>query len=251
MCLVGLAVDMHPDFPVVLLGNRDEFHQRPTRAMHWWRAPRILAGRDLQAGGSWLAFAPDGRFATVTNYRDPDQGPAARSRGALVTQALSMDSQAFHRHLIEQGGAYGGYNLLWSDGEGCWYHSNRLDDVPRRLSRGVYGLSNGVLDTPWPKVAALKEALAEALETDTLSSSGCFGLLRDPRRPPDGSLPDTGVSLEWERLLSSAFIVSQAYGTRSSSAMIQRRNGRITVEERGFDPEGRETGRRLFRFGAA
>ena len=245
MCLVVLAVGMHRDFPLIMLGNRDEFHARPTAPMHWWARPRILAGRDLEAGGTWLGVTRTGRVATVTNYRDPDQPTASRSRGLLVTRALTSDPADFRRHLEDQARDYGGYNLLWSDPQGdCWYHSNRRDQAPGRLPPGVYGLSNGVLDTPWPKLKRAREALREAIAADCLSEAGCFAILADRRVPADKTLPRTGVSLEWERLLSTAFIVSAEYGTRSSTLVMVRRNGRVSVEERGFDPAGRQvTGR--------
>lgn len=248
MCLVALAVNAHPDFPLVLLGNRDEFHARPALPMHWWREPGILAGRDLTAGGTWLGVTAKGRFATITNYRDPDQEKSPRSRGELAVRALTTPRDAFLEHLERNADQYGGYNLLWGGNNACWYHSNRAGAPVRRLSPGVYGLSNGLLDTPWPKVEAARAALAETLDTGTLCDTGCFGVLSDRRQPPDSRLPATGVSLDWERLLAPAFIVSDAYGTRASTVLVMRRNGLINVEERCFDAAGQRTGRSRFRF---
>ncbi len=248
MCLVAIAVGVDPEFPLVLVGNRDEFHSRPSVPMHWWRSPRLLAGRDLEAGGTWLALTRGGHLATVTNFREPDTVPGTRSRGALVVRSLSDETRPFVEHLEEAGAEYGGFNLLWWDGRALRYHSNRVAAGIRTLPAGVYGLSNGVLDAQWPKLVRCREALRGLLSGGRITVEECFAILRDRHVPADGDLPRTGITHDWERLLSTAFIISPRYGTRAASVVMMRRDGTVCVQERGYDPQGHETTRRSFRF---
>jgi uncharacterized protein with NRDE domain len=242
MCLVLIALDSHPNYSLIVAANRDEFYDRPTAAAAFWAdAPSVLAGRDLKAGGTWLGVDRRGRFAAVTNYRQGErERPAPRSRGVLVSDFLTTDIGA--REHIERirsdAGLYNGFNLIASDAGGLFYYSNREDPV-RTLAPGVYGLSNHLLDTPWPKVTSTKTAF------DTLVNGGAFdptaelfALLSDRNRPADHLLPSTGVGREWERLLSSAFIASDDYGTRSSTVVLVRRDGGIIFIERTFGPRG-------------
>lgn len=243
MCLVLLALDTHPDYALVLAANRDEFYDRPTAPAAYWKdAPDVLAGRDLRAGGTWLGIDRRGRLAAVTNYRQGRRETVApRSRGRLVSDYLTsrIDARA-HIARVERDDAqlYNGFNLICGDARGLHYFSNRQGRA-RALEAGVYGLSNHLLDSPWPKVTAGKNGLTALLFTtgDELLSS-LFALLSDRGQAADDLLPRTGVSPEWERLLSSAFIASAEYGTRSSTVVLIGRDGRAVFVERGFGRAG-------------
>lgn len=248
MCLILLAWRAHPDYPLVVAANRDEFFARPTAPAAWWEdAPRLLAGRDLQSGGTWLGVSAAGRFAALTNFRDPARvQPDAPSRGELVSDFLRTNaSPADYTGQIERkAAAYNGFNLLYSDGTSLHYYSN-CGEGRGELAPGIYGLSNHLLDTPWPKVARGKSALAAALGT-LPARERLFALLRDDATAREDELPRTGVSLEWERLLSAAFVRSAAYGTRSSTVLLRDRAGRLEFEERSFDAQACMAGRVVF-----
>lgn len=248
MCLVALALDQSSRFPFVLAANRDEFFDRPAERLGWWEPPEggpaILGGRDLQAGGTWLGLTAQGRLGLVTNVRNPnDVDPQAPSRGHIVPQWLRGDcamSMLWPRLAMS---GYNGFNMLaldFAQGECFWLNNRKL--YPERLQRGVFGLSNALLNTPWPKVQQLKARLKQALATADdaqLLSDRLFEALADPAVASDEQLPQTGVSLEWERLLSSAFIRSTngLYGTRCSTLVITERvNKRLVthVFERTF-----------------
>jgi uncharacterized protein with NRDE domain len=237
MCLILLAWEKHPRWRLVAAANRDEFHARPTAPADWWpQAPDILAGRDLQAGGTWLGVTRSGRFAAVTNIREPNpQNPAAPSRGHLVGNFLlsRAPSLGYLAGLMPIAPAFNGFNLLVMDGTSLAWLSNR-DPGMNPLSPGVYGVSNALLNTPWPKVVRGKDDLRAALELedDDALEAALFESLarRDPA--PDAELPDTGVGAERERTLSSAFIVTPEYGTRSSTVLLLGRDGEVRLTER-------------------
>jgi uncharacterized protein with NRDE domain len=238
MCLILLARDAHPDYSLILAANRDEFYDRPTApAARWEDAPGVLGGRDLQAGGTWLGIDRSGRFAAVTNYRQGRrEAPAPRSRGLLVSEFLvsSADPRRYVERIAAEADRYNGFNLIAGDARELLYFSNRGGPV-RALAPGIYGLSNHLLDTPWPKVTAIKGALEVLPARDSAELvPRLFDLLSDRDQAEDHMLPRTGVSLEWERLLSAAFIVSHGYGTRSSTVVLVGRDGRIVFEERTF-----------------
>jgi uncharacterized protein with NRDE domain len=242
MCLVLIALDSHPNHPLIIAANRDEFYDRPTApAAFWADAPSVLAGRDLRAGGTWLGVDRRGRFAAVTNYRQGQQErPAPRSRGRLVSDFLTTDTgaQEYIEQVRSEAGFYNSFNLIASDAGGLIYYSDR-DGRVRPLAPGVYGLSNHLLDTPWPKVTSTKTAFAAALTGGTSDpTADLFALLADRHRADDELLPATGIGQEWERLLSSAFIASDDYGTRSSTVLLASRDGRIVFVERTFGPKG-------------
>jgi uncharacterized protein with NRDE domain len=242
MCLVLIALDSHPEYSLIVAANRDEFYDRPTApAAFWADAPSVLAGRDLKAGGTWLGIDRRGRLAAVTNYRQGErESPAPRSRGRLVSDFLTTDAGALEHmeRVRSEAGLYNGFNLIAGDAGGLFYYSNREGRV-RTLSPGVYGLSNHLLDTPWPKVAATKNAFSVLLNGGASKlTSDLFALLSDRSRPAEGLLPSTGVGPEWERLLSSAFIASDDYGTRSSTVVLAGRDGRVVFVERSFGPGG-------------
>lgn len=245
MCLIAVAVDCHPRYVLVLAGNRDEFHRRAAAPAHRWSdEPTLFAGRDLEKGGTWLGVSARGALSVVTNYRDPSRprDPAAPSRGELVAGFL-RDPRGDARDFLDQrarpDGPYEGFNLIAADRTGVWYGSNR-GSAPRRLGRGIHGLSNHLLATPWPKVRHLTGALAEVLSTseDEVSDEALFGALHDRTVPPDADLPDTGVGIDWERRLGPAFIVSPDYGTRCSTLAKVSRDGMLHLEERTFSPAG-------------
>jgi uncharacterized protein with NRDE domain len=244
MCLILVAWHSHPDYPLVLAANRDELQGRPAAPAAWWGEPPMLAGRDLAAGGTWLGVTGDGRFAVLTNYRDPGrQRPDAPSRGALVTQTLAEPLPAAERlrRLQDTAGVYNGFNLLFGDASALGVY----ESVPARgrlLSPGVYGLSNHLLDTPWPKVVSAKAALARAL-TLLPEREPLLQVLRDEVQADESQLPRTGLSLEWERLLSSAFIRAPGYGTRCSSILLIDARGHASFSEWTWDEAGRQAGR--------
>jgi uncharacterized protein with NRDE domain len=245
MCLLVFAGRIHPDYPLVLAGNRDEFHARPAAPASWWSEPEgVLAGRDLQAGGTWLGLHREGRFAVVTNFREPAQDTAGRrSRGELVVDYLTRGDSAdrWAADLASRGDQYGGFNLLAGNTDGLHYVTNRGADA-LDLPPGLYGLSNHRLDTPWPKVVTAKARLARAIDGGRLAKASLFRILADRTRAADDDLPDTGVPLAWERLLSAAFIVSPEYGTRVSTVILADARGRIELEERRFDSKGEQVG---------
>lgn len=234
MCLILFEWRLHAGADLLLAANRDEFYERPTREAHAWEDdPAIFGGRDLEAGGTWMAFRADGRWAALTNYRAPGTDPPhPPSRGALVHSYLRHGEKpgAFVQSLAPEGSIYAGFNLLVGDREELWYYSNR-GGAPQKLSPGRYGLSNHLLDTPWPKVEKGKAMLAQLSEASLPQEEEVFSMLADSSQPPDEALPETGVGLEWERRLGSLFIESERYGTRVSSFLRLLPEGEIRFSE--------------------
>jgi uncharacterized protein with NRDE domain len=249
MCLILVAWRAHPDYPLVVAANRDEYHARAAVPAQWWREPHILAGRDLSAGGTWLGVAPDGRFAALTNFRDPArQLGNAPSRGSIVASTLANPMPVAQRlqQLAREAPAYNGFNLIFSQDDRLAVFESAAG-TGRMLSAGVYGLSNHLLDTPWPKVLSAKAALGKAL-TRLPDESALFELLRDERQADDARLPRTGVSVEWERLLSSAFIRAGDYGTRCSTVLLIDRHGEVRLTEWSWDAQGELSGKVNYQF---
>ncbi|MRR36164.1 NRDE family protein [bacterium] len=252
MCLILFALDAHPRYRLVLAANRDEFYDRPTApAAFRDDAPHILAGRDLQDGGTWCGITTGGRFAAVTNYRDPQaHREGLRSRGKLVADYLrgEMSPDAWLEQLRREGNGYNGFNLVFGDGGGLHYFSNH-GGLPSTVAPGIHGLSNHLLDTPWPKVTRGKQALAELLTAGgELAPDDLFAILADRTVAPDHLLPDTGVGMERERLLSPLFITSPAYGTRSSTVILIDRNNTCTFVERSFNGAADHPNTAAYRF---
>lgn len=248
MCLILLAWQAHSRYPLVVAANRDEFYSRPAQPAHFWEdQPAVLAGRDLVAGGTWLGITRHGRFAALTNFRDPAAHRRdAPSRGRLVADFLreEKDIDDYLAGIAPQ--RYNGFNLLLGDGRRLVAFSN-VTNERRELPAGVHGLSNAVLDTPWPKVGAAKAAMQAALAR--LPDESLFwAFLCDRRTYPDHLLPATGVPLAWERLLSAAFIVSETYGTRASTVITVATDGMCTFSEQSWQAGGRPGTRRRFRF---
>jgi uncharacterized protein with NRDE domain len=238
MCLILFAHDIDSRYRLLLAANRDEFYERPTLPLAAWDDhPDIFAGRDLKGGGTWLGITRSGRMAAVTNYRDPRTVRLeAPSRGFLVRDFLT-GSDPPGRYLARIGSEanrYNGFNLIVGDPSGLWYFSNHRTEVCR-LEPGIYGLSNRLLDTGWPKVKKGKAALQQLIEDGNAARiESTLALLADRTPAPDDALPDTGVGLPWERILSPIFISSQSYGTRSSSVIQVSRGGEVTFVERSF-----------------
>jgi uncharacterized protein with NRDE domain len=244
MCLIVFAHQLLPDLPLVLSANRDEFYTRPTAEADFWREdhPQILAGRDLIANGTWLGITAQGRFAAVTNIRDPSQPELRpRSRGDLTREFLASDMSPAHwcQDLRSRFADFAGFNLLVSDGREMFYANNLLDRI-EALEPGLYGLSNGELNSDWPKVNLARERLQKLMaEPDKLTTDALLKLLSDRQRAADSELPRTGVALELERKLSSAFIHNpeRLYGTRCSTALMLAADGRHRFSERNFNEQ--------------
>jgi len=242
MCLILIALDSHPEFALIVAANRDEFYDRPSAVAEFWDdAPWVLGGRDRKAGGTWLGVDRRGRFAAVTNYRQGQrEAAAARSRGRLVSEFLTgrIDPRTHIDRVQRDAALYNGFNLVAGHARELWYFSNR-EGRPLALGPGVYGLSNHLLDTAWPKVTSSKNALSALLTPEAGELiPNLFALLSDRRQAADHLLPRTGVSDDWERLLSSAFIASSDYGTRSSTVVLAGRDGRVVFVERNFGSGG-------------
>lgn len=238
MCLIVVGWRAHPDYPLVVAANRDEFYARPTAgAARWPDAPQIIGGLDLEAGGTWLGISETGRFAAVTNVREPGMAKGEISRGALTRSFLLSAQPAADFARNVEGSRYSGFNLLLADGDSLVYCSNR-DGEPRSLPPGIYGLSNHLLDSPWPKLVKARQRFGEALE-QLPAENAFFDLLADQAIVADESLPRTGVPIEWERLLSAVFVKSESYGTRASTLAWQRANGAVRLHEQSFGPNGR------------
>jgi uncharacterized protein with NRDE domain len=251
MCLVLFAHRAHPAYRLVVAANRDEWFGRPTApAAFWADAPDLLAGRDLEANGTWMGITRSGRFAALTNFRDPAANRAgAPSRGALVRDFLAGDTSAadYLRGLAPNADVYNPFSLLVGDVSSLLYFSNRRREIVP-LEPGIYGLSNELLDVPWPKVREGKARLAARLNGGGLEPDSLLEMLADSRPAPDDDLPRTGVSLEWERSLSALRIRTPDYGTRSSTVLLVSVDGGVTFVERSFDASGIETGTVRHRF---
>jgi uncharacterized protein with NRDE domain len=253
MCLLVIAWKTHPKYRLVLAANRDEFHDRAAAPLSWWQDdPRILGGRDLKAGGTWLGVARSGRFGVITNYRDlqaPVEG--APSRGQLIPRFLTgaTSPKEFLDDLRGAALRYSGFNLLVGGPRALYYFSNRGPASPRVLAPGVYGLSNHLLDTPWPKLERTRNRFREMVSQPDLQPEELFAMLndREPARPHEG-LPSTGLPRDWERVVSAPFIVNERYGTRCSTVLLVERTGRTILHERRFDAAGMQTGTTRFEF---
>jgi uncharacterized protein with NRDE domain len=240
MCLILIALGAHSELPLVIAANRDEYYQRPTaRAAFWQDHPHILAGRDLECMGTWLGVTRAGRFAALTNFRDPrERKTDAPSRGLLVSGFLVSEQEP--REYLEDVGSqaqrYNGFNLLAGDMDGVFYFSS-YEATVQMLLPGIHGLSNHLLDTPWPKVARGKQRL-QALMAGEPNAETLLDLLHDREPAPEGELPNTGVGAQLERVLSPALIVSPQYGTRASTAILFGGDGSVTFIERTILPGG-------------
>lgn len=241
MCLILFAYQHHPRYPLILAANRDEFYDRPTRALGFWPdQPEIAAGRDLKRMGTWLGINRQGRLAAVTNYREGGvQRPEALSRGQLVTDFIAgrAAAPAYLQKLHANGHLYNGFNLIVGDARRLYYYSNR-GASPSPVQPGIHGLSNHLLDTHWPKVRDGRSKMAAILaEGNTvIRRQRLLEALEDQSVAPDDQLPDTGVGPEWERMLAPIFITSPDYGTRCSSLLTIDREGEVDFTEITWHP---------------
>lgn len=242
MCLIVFAWRPSQAQPLIVAANRDEFYARPTRPLSQWEdMPSVYAGRDLEAGGTWMGIGALGRFAAVTNIRDPGQTLGLRSRGELVAKFLAGEQspEDYMAEMAARASEYTGFNLLAGDAAQLYY-LNSTNPTPRLLGEGVYGLSNAGLNTPWPKLLKARAALTAQL--DDPRPERLLDLLKDPQPAADADLPETGVGLATEKLLSSVFIASPNYGTRASTVLIVNADGTGQMIEHSFGPQGGRLG---------
>lgn len=250
MCLILLAKDVHSKYPLVVAANRDEFYKRPTSSAHYWQDhPYILAGRDLMKMGTWMGVNKHGKFAALTNYRDPiEKAEGKKSRGELVADFLKgeQSSQSYLNQISQNLNNYPGFNLLVGDSKELFYISNKEKEI-KRVEKGIHGLSNHLLNTEWPKVKRGKEGLTTIVQKGLSEGEmvkQLFGLLEFADPASDEDLPQTGVPLEWERALSPLFIKTTDYGTRSSTVLLMYQK-EIHFYEKVHDQSGIQENRFL------
>jgi uncharacterized protein with NRDE domain len=251
VCLIVLSFGQHPDYPLILAANRDEFHARPTQDAHWWPdKPDVVGGRDLQAGGTWLGLQRTGRFATVTNFRDAQPpSPKLRSRGHLVTGFLESDSSPKDYLETIDENAYAGFNLIVGTASEVAYLSNR-EDGTRELAPGTYGLSNALLDGPWHKVESSKEKLSSLLAADSVNETRLMRLMNDRVKAPVAEVESGQHGFATAHAITAPFIVLPDYGTRCTTVILADKHGHWSFAERRFDSAGEMTGESRFSFAA-
>jgi uncharacterized protein with NRDE domain len=259
MCILFLAINQHPKYPIIICANRDEFYARPTRDARFWpERPYLLAGRDLQAGGSWLGINTQGQFAAITNIRlankhhsndqsgDKEQSSPKRSRGELVTLALEPNSPIDINWLKQHSDEYSPFNLTYGSLNQLVCYNSLLKQQTT-LTSGFHAISNGALDDVWPKMAKGERDLEQVVSSShSIDSDELFSILKDRTQAEDSELPDTGIPIEWERKLSSIFINSPEYGTRSSCLLLLNKSGTISFTELGYDADGNKSDQRDF-----
>ncbi|OXS80113.1 NRDE family protein [Domibacillus enclensis] len=246
MCLIAIAFQVCADKPLIVAANRDEFYARPTQASHWWKDTPILAGRDEEKGGTWMGITRNGRFCALTNYRDPhERSEGKESRGHIVRSFLESDltAEAFLKELDREKNRYAGFNLVAGTKDELYAYGSRSNEQAFLLPPGIHAVSNAFMNTPWPKTRKIKEKIAAALH----SREQLFNMLHDQTIAPDHELPETGVSIEWERLLSPIFIQSEAYGTRTSTIVELTKNNQATWIEKTVQP-GKSKQEKAFSF---
>lgn len=243
MCLIVFAWKIDPDYPLILVANRDEYHQRPTQSLHRWRDnPDVVAGRDLQAGGTWLGAGPSGRVAAVTNYREErPERQGKQSRGELVTDfLLGTDSPENYSRSIDSS-RYAGFSLLTSDADNICYFSNR-GDAAMQLSPGIYGLSNASLDTPWPKLLKTREAFRSIIAAGAANESTLMRVLADRETSSAVEVEQGALPFALARAITASFIVTPEYGTRCTTVVLRDHAGKTNISERRFDASGASVG---------
>lgn len=237
MCLIFAALNHHPVYKLIIAANRDEFYNRRTAAAaHWDDHPHVIGGRDLEAGGTWMGVTTGGKVSLITNFRDPKNIRAgAPSRGHLVAAYLEQEVNAedYLKHVQKHAAEYNGFNLLVGTIDELHYFSNYKNGVTR-LGDGLFGLSNHLLDTPWPKIARGKKKLAPILERSDISTGDLMDFLYDDQ-PASDNLPDTGIGIERERALSPMFIKTPGYGSRCSTVVLVDKQNRVQFTERVYD----------------
>ncbi|MCT4593746.1 MAG: NRDE family protein [Anaeromicrobium sp.] len=239
MCTIVLAYKKHPEYKLILAANRDEFYSRPTREVHFWEDhENVLAGRDLEKMGTWLGITKEGKFSGVTNYRDNSLNVEnSKSRGNLVKDYLIGEESPieYMNKVKRENKLYDSYNLLVGNLNSIYYYSNVSDEM-KELEPGVYGLSNHLLDTDWFKVRKAKEKLIGLIENkEKIYEEDLLSILYNKTVPHDDNLPDTGVGIEWERILAPVFVESSEYGTRACTIILVDKKDRVTVVEKSFN----------------
>jgi len=252
MCILFLALQQHPKYPVIICANRDEFHQRPTQEMHRWKDQNILAGKDLQAGGTWLGLNSEGRFSALTNFRQPATFDInKKSRGDLVLQALANDSPDMAENLTSTHNQYNGFNLVY----GPLNNLHNFDSINKRhhqLPPGIHSICNGALDDLWPKMQLGQQQLTDIINehqysmSPSLNIDKLFSIMTNDIQALPECLPKTGVSDDWEQLLSSIFIVSKKYGTRSTVIITYDLDDNIEVHEQNYNEKGERISNQTF-----
>ena len=243
MCILFFAINQHPKYPVIICANRDEFHARPTQSMHWWPkndllATDVLAGKDLQAGGTWLGLNKKGRFSALTNFRLPHLfDKNKKSRGELVLQALAHSDNEVFQQLTQSADIYNGYNLIFGQLNNLMCFDN-ISQKKQALGPGFHSLCNGALDDVWPKMALGKTELANKIKDQSLDIEQLFKLMKSDKKAQDEHLPQTGVPLSWEQLLSSIFIISPEYGTRTTNIITLDNERNISVYDQSYNEQG-------------
>lgn len=239
MCLIVFSYRQHPVYDLIFAANRDEFYGRPTRAAGFWNEhPSVLAGKDLEAGGTWMGIARNGDFSALTNYRDPSiskENPP--SRGHLVLEYLlnGDEPEEYLTKVDREADRYNGFNLLTGNTNQLMYYSNQQKGI-KRLEPGLYGLSNKLLDTPWPKVQKAKTDLKRVIKQQELPMESLFDILANDEQAPEDQLPDTGIPKDLEKAVSPIFIKTDRYGTRNSTVVLVEKSGRVFFEERRYKP---------------
>jgi len=241
MCLITFAYNSHPKYKFILAANRDEFYNRKTSVADWWQDhPNILGGRDLESMGTWMGITKSGRFSALTNYRDPEFYKAdAETRGKLTLNYLLADKVHPKKYIEEvrlKASQYNGFNLLAGNPRSMYYISNKTLNI-ERVPSGVHGLSNHLLDTPWPKVERAKSRLQRITNSMNFTKEEIFEMMQNSDEAPKALLPDTGIGTEKEKKLSSMFIKTEDYGTRSTTVLLIDKNGRVDFTERSYQPQ--------------
>jgi uncharacterized protein with NRDE domain len=240
MCLLLVAKNSHPKFKFILAANRDEFYNRESLPAYFWKEyPSLLAGKDLKEGGTWLGITKSGKLAAITNYRDiRNLKNNAPSRGMLTLNFLinEISPQHYYEKLESNGSNYNGYNLIFGNLNQLFYFSNVSKEF-KELQNGIYGLSNSLLDVPWAKVEQSKERLSVLLSKPSFEMNDLFDILFDETTADDDTLPDTGLSIDLERILSAIFIKTQGYGTRSSTIILVNKKSEVAFIEKTYHPE--------------
>jgi len=239
MCLIVFSFKNHQKYPLIIAANRDEFYDRPTRPARFWdEETQLLAGKDEKLGGTWLGVTKQGKIAALTNYRDfSNIKEDAPSRGKITIEYLTGDKKAldYLKELHKSSNTYNGFNLINGNHDALYHYSNQTEKITP-IKPGIHGVSNAVLNTPWPKVETAKSAFKEAIDRDDIDEKKIFALLRNSKQYPLNQLPNTGLSDEMEKLVSSAFIKSEDYGTRCSTLITVRNDGEITFIEKTYKP---------------
>ncbi|GAB5410028.1 MAG: NRDE family protein [Balneolaceae bacterium] len=242
MCLITFAYKAHPIYKLILASNRDEFYERPTRKAQFWKEekhPELLAGKDLEAGGTWMGINKRGKWGALTNYRDPSSiRPNPPSRGELVLNYLQNRTLPKDEllKLDKNSDSLNGFNLLLGDTKGVFHYSN-VNKIITEIKPGIHGVSNALLDTSWPKLDQAKEDLSRVIEHKNIEFEKLFELLKKEDKPPENELPNTGIPKEWEKAVSSVFIKTESYGTRCSTLLLIDNYGKVTFIERRYDPK--------------